>query len=231
LSDQSTSSGSSGASASRARALLIVHEDTPRSVALPDHGELVLGRADDVSLRIEATSLSRRHARFIVDEDGALTVEDLGSHNGTRVGGVAIAPATPLPLHVGDVVECGGVLVLISRRAGAEPATRPDAALVVSDDARWFKRGDADTVNLGRRGALRLLLAALIDRRLQASGTALSMAEMIAVGWPDERIGIESAQARVYTSVQRLRALGLDGVLITRGDGYLVDPAIDVRRG
>jgi pSer/pThr/pTyr-binding forkhead associated (FHA) protein len=229
LSDQSTSSGSSGESAARPRVLLVVHDDSPRSVALPDQGELVLGRADDASLRIEATSLSRRHARFVVGEEGALTVEDLASHNGTRVGGVAIAPSTPLPLLVGDVVECGGVLVLVGR-GGGEPAQR-GSALVVSDDARWFKRGEADAVNLGRRGALRLLLAELVDRRLRAPGTALSMTEMIAAGWPDERIGIESAQARVYTSVQRLRALGLDGVLITRGDGYLVDPAIDVRRG
>jgi pSer/pThr/pTyr-binding forkhead associated (FHA) protein len=227
VNDQSTRSGSTGAAAGPG-ALLVIHEDAPRSVALPERGELVLGRADDVSLSVEATSLSRRHARFVVDEDGALTVEDLASRNGTRVG-VAIAPSVPLPLHVGDVVECGSVLVLVGRR-GAVPTQESASVLVVSADARWFKRGNDDVVNLGRRGALRLLLAELAERRIRKPGTALSTTEMFAVGWPDERVGVESAQARVYTSVQRLRGLGLDGALITRGDGYLLDPAIDVRR-
>ncbi|CAN5922027.1 hypothetical protein BH11MYX4_BH11MYX4_27960 [soil metagenome] len=228
MSDLSTASGESDPASARPRVLLVVHGESSRPHALPDRGELVLGRSDEASLRIEASSLSRRHARFVVGDDGGLTVEDLESHNGTRVGGVAIAPKALLPLHVGDVVECGGVLILVAR--GELGAGRP-GGLVVSEDARWFRRDGADTVNLGRRGALRLLLAALVDRRLAAPGTALSMLEMLAAGWPDERIGFESAQARVYTSVQRLRALGLDELLVTRGDGYLIDPAVDVRRG
>ena len=227
MSDMSTASGEGDQASARPRVLLVVHGDSSRPHALPERGELVLGRADDASLHLEASSLSRRHARFVVG-DGGLTVEDLGSHNGTRIGGVALAPGAPLPLHVGDVVECGGVLILVAR---AELGVGRPAGLVVSEDARWFRRDGADTVTLGRRGALRLLLAALVDRRLSASGTALSMTEMIAAGWPDERIGFESAQARVYTSVQRLRALGLDELLVTRGDGYLIDPSVDVRRG
>ena len=228
MSDMSTTSGDGEGTAARPRVLLVVHGDSSQPHALPERGELVLGRADDASLRIEATSLSRRHASFVVGEGGELTVEDLESHNGTRVGGVAIAPRTVLPLHVGDVVECGGVLIRVAR---GELGTGGRRVLVVSDDARWFRRDMSDTVNLGRRGALRLLLAALVERRIASPGSALSMEEMIAAGWPDERIGFESAQARVYTSVQRLRALGLDDLLVTRGDGYLIDPAIDVRRG
>lgn len=228
MSETLTSSDEGDSASARPRVLIVVHGESSRPYALPDRGELVLGRADDASLRIEATSLSRRHARFVVDEDGGLTVEDLESHNGTRVGGVAIASKALLPLHVGDVVECGGVMILVAR--GELGAGLP-GVLVVSDDARWFRRDGRDGVNLGRRGALRLLLAALVDRRVRAPGTALSMDEMIAAGWPDERIAFESAQARVYTSVQRLRALGLEELLLTRGDGYLINPSVDVRRG
>jgi len=35
---------------------------------------------------------------------------------------------------------------------------------------------------------------------------------------------------RVYSAVRRLRRLGLESVLITRDDGYLLDPAATVIR-
>jgi hypothetical protein len=218
-------------SAPRAPQVLVVFDgDTPARHALPPRGDLVLGRGDDASLRVDNASVSRRHASFVVGEDGEVTVTDLGSHNGTRVGGVAIAPSVALPVHAGDVVECGGVLVLLARadRAASSASQR---SLVVSDDARWFRRDGGDIVNLGRRGALLLLLLALVERRLSAPGTALDVDAMFAAGWPDERIARESATARVYTSVQRLRGLGVGDLLVTRGDGYLLDPEADVRRG
>jgi hypothetical protein len=35
---------------------------------------------------------------------------------------------------------------------------------------------------------------------------------------------------RVYSSIRRLRALGLESTLITRDDGYLLDPAVPFTR-
>jgi pSer/pThr/pTyr-binding forkhead associated (FHA) protein len=212
-----------------ARAYLVIDDASTRRIAIPESGYAVLGRAEDAELRVTSTSVSRRHARFVVRPDGTVTVEDLVSHNGTRIGGVGIAAGHPLPIRVGDVVECGTVLVLLARAEPIPPSERP--SLVVSDDARWFRRDEGDIVNLGRRGALRLLLAELVARRIDAPGTALSVEQMFAAGWPGETIAFTSAQARVYTSVQRLRALGLEGLLVTRGDGYLLEPAADVRRG
>lgn len=213
----------------RARAFVLIDDESTRRIAVPESGHAVLGRADDAELRVTSTSVSRRHARFVQRPDGAVTVEDLASHNGTRIGGVGIAPGHPLPIRIGDVVECGTVLVLLARAEPHPPSER--ATLVVSDDARWLRRDGGDVVNLGRRGALRLLLNELVARRIDAPGTALSVEQMFAAGWPGENIAFTSAQARVYTSVQRLRALGLEGLLVTRGDGYLLDPAADVSRG
>jgi hypothetical protein len=45
-------------------------------------GENVIGRDPDVSVRIEAPGVSRRHARILA-EGGRFTLEDLGSKNGT----------------------------------------------------------------------------------------------------------------------------------------------------
>jgi DNA-binding winged helix-turn-helix (wHTH) protein len=48
-------------------------------------GETVIGRDPGAGLFIDDPSVSRRHARVVVSEDGA-TLEDLGSKNGTRLG-------------------------------------------------------------------------------------------------------------------------------------------------
>jgi len=47
-------------------------------------GETLAGRSDDVAIFLGDVTVSRHHARFLVDEDG-LRVEDLRSTNGTYV--------------------------------------------------------------------------------------------------------------------------------------------------
>ena len=56
-----------------------------REIALHD-GENVLGREQSAAIWIDDSSVSRRHARVVVGESGAV-VEDLGSKNGTLVNG------------------------------------------------------------------------------------------------------------------------------------------------
>ena len=64
-----------------------------REIALR-HGENVLGRDEAAALWIDDDLVSRRHARIVVDETGAV-LEDLGSKNGTRLRGKRIrSPAT-----------------------------------------------------------------------------------------------------------------------------------------
>lgn len=67
-------------------------------------GANVLGRAHGLALCLTHDSLSRRHAKFTVD-NGTVTVEDLGSKNGTQVNGFGIAGA--VPLSHGDKVRVG----------------------------------------------------------------------------------------------------------------------------
>jgi len=53
-----------------------------RGVLQVMEGENLIGRGEEVALRIDADGVSRRHAR-IVEEGGRFTLEDLGSKNGT----------------------------------------------------------------------------------------------------------------------------------------------------
>jgi hypothetical protein len=59
---------------------------------------------------------------------------------------------------------------------------------------------------------------------------ALSAEALVGAGWPDERMRHHAGLLRVYTAVRRLRKLGLAGVLVTRDDGYLLDPCVEFER-
>jgi DNA-binding winged helix-turn-helix (wHTH) protein len=65
-----------------------------REIALRP-GENLLGRDQDAVVWIDDGSVSRRHARIVVGDDGA-TLEDLGSKNGTYCKGRKIRVATAL---------------------------------------------------------------------------------------------------------------------------------------
>lgn len=101
------------------------------------------------------------------------------------------------------------------------------SALQVADDGTWFAT-ESGRVDVARRGAVRRILAALTSARIAAPTKALSVDELFQIGWPGERIPYESQVRRVYTAIWTLRTLGLDGVLLTRDEGYLLDPKRNV---
>jgi DNA-binding winged helix-turn-helix (wHTH) protein len=82
----------------------LIWED--REVALSE-GENVLGRTRRAAVWIDSTSVSRQHARIVIAGDHA-TVEDLGSKNGTCLGGKRLE-GPPTRLADGDVLTLGSV--------------------------------------------------------------------------------------------------------------------------
>jgi DNA-binding winged helix-turn-helix (wHTH) protein len=69
-------------------------------------GATVIGRAQDSGIRIESGGVSRHHARIVVIGDEA-RVEDLGSKNGTFVGGEPVTGSCLL--KDGDEIRVGPV--------------------------------------------------------------------------------------------------------------------------
>lgn len=69
-----------------------------------DPGENLIGRDREAVVWIDDESVSRRHARVTVGAEGA-TIEDLGSKNGTYVGGERIRKAIRLTER--DAVKIG----------------------------------------------------------------------------------------------------------------------------
>lgn len=70
-------------------------------------GENVLGREGPDMILIKSSTVSRRHARIVIDEKGAV-VEDLGSKNGTFVNDQRVT--APTPVVEGDQVRIGSLL-------------------------------------------------------------------------------------------------------------------------
>jgi hypothetical protein len=71
-------------------------------------GEHIIGRDPDIAVRLDGSTVSRRHARLVVTS-GETVLEDLGSKNGTFLGADRVTSA--VPLADGDTIRIGSVLV------------------------------------------------------------------------------------------------------------------------
>ena len=79
---------------------------------------LVLGRhSEQCDLVVAHGSLSRRHARLRIGE-GRLTIEDLGSTNGTIVDGMRLPVETPRPLRDGAQLLLGEIRFVVTETGG-----------------------------------------------------------------------------------------------------------------
>ena len=85
-----------------------------RSIALAA-GENVIGRDPAAEVWLDRASVSRRHARLVVGPRSAV-LEDLGSRNGTCVGGKRID--SPTDLSSGDAIRIGGVTLVFHASRG-----------------------------------------------------------------------------------------------------------------
>ena len=103
------------------------------------------------------------------------------------------------------------------------PATSLDQ-LEVSPDGVWFRVGAGHRVDVAKREPLRRILAHLVARREDAPSRAVHAEELTAAGWPGERMVAAAASNRLRNAIATLRRMGLKNVLLTRSDGYMLDP-------
>jgi DNA-binding winged helix-turn-helix (wHTH) protein len=89
-------------------------------------GDNVVGRDPEAEVALDDTTVSRRHARIVVSDAGA-TIEDLGSKNGTSVGGARVRER--VALHDGDQIAFGDLVVLYREtKAGQTTLSRAGSA-------------------------------------------------------------------------------------------------------
>jgi len=114
--------------------------------------------------------------------------------------------------------------------AKLHPADAAKAAMEVGPECRWFKPPEGERYDFKRGKALRLMLEALVQKRLSAPGEVLTVEQLFGFGWPGEKALPEAAANRVYVNLSRLKDMGLRHVLLRRDDGYLLEPSLEVTR-
>jgi DNA-binding winged helix-turn-helix (wHTH) protein len=93
-------------------------------------GENILGRGLEGVSEVDLPTISRRHARVVVAED-RLTVEDLGSKNGTWLNDERVSD--PRALTDGDVLRLGSARFRLRVRRSADATETSDT--LPSDDS------------------------------------------------------------------------------------------------
>ena len=140
-----------------------------------------------------------------------------------------------VPPELSSALVASGATGSMSTRTHAELgvpscASASPARWAVGAEGRSLVSPGGEPLDLTRHGALRRVLDALVTKRLASPGVALSADALLELAWPDERVRYDAGMLRVYTAVRRLRKLGLGGALLTRDDGYLLDPAVTFER-
>src|SRR5512143_2677526 len=99
---------------------LVIEDEAGTRSIVPFAGEpIVVGRAPEgVTFRLTDRNVSRRHARFVL-QNGSAFVEDLGSLLGTRVNGERIAGKRRL--REGDLVQIGDYDLAVLAEAAVLP--------------------------------------------------------------------------------------------------------------
>jgi two-component system, NtrC family, response regulator AtoC len=91
---------------------------------LPASGSIKIGRDERADVRITDDLASRMHAQLDVESSSRLTVEDLGSSNGTFVRGEKIEPGRRVTLQLGEALTIGFTHLMVQRRRPVAPARR-----------------------------------------------------------------------------------------------------------
>jgi len=119
-------------------------------------GENLIGRDPSSDVLLSDGTVSRRHARIIIEGDIAY-LEDLGSTNGTRLNGQPVSPGQRVPLPQQAELQFGSAVLTLELPEGfktplvAEEVAPPLAYLVNQEDPSQRYPLYARPLKIGRR--------------------------------------------------------------------------------
>ena len=108
----------------RSGRVMVVWQGGAITRELPARGRLVVGRAPECEVRVEDASVSRHHAALEI-ADGRVTIEDLGSANGTKVRGERLARGERRVIASGESIDVGTTHLVVTAPQPARDV--PDA--------------------------------------------------------------------------------------------------------
>ena len=210
-------------------------EATSKLVPLADSVEVLFGRSQTSSVWIDHESVSRRHA-LVRRKGSTVTVEDLGSRNGTLVNGSPIA--TPRRLSPGDEITVGPTVAILATTT----AIRRRVTVGTLTELEDRLGAEADRAHRYQR-ALGLLMLRLegnpdaVAARLDGIAAELRQMDVLAEYGPDEfAVVLPEADAAATAAVAKRLASVRDRVTVHVGtatfpvDGTAVGELIGAAR-
>jgi DNA-binding NtrC family response regulator len=189
------------------------------SQPLPISGVVSIGRSTKCMVQIDDAMASREHARIHVGSDGGvhvLTIEDVGSANGTRVRDAVIKPGEPAAILPGDAIMIGSTVIMVLQN-------RPPAGLRRLWSHAYFEtRLEDECARVARTRSsfslarIRFVGAAPWTKVMPVLARDLSAPHVFATYGPKDYeilfvdIQDAEAQALVGTLVEAFRAAGLE---------------------
>lgn len=170
-------------------ALMVVSDARVQWFPLADGQRAVIGRDPGCEVFVEDASLSREHAAVVV-RGSRVELEDLGSSNGSSVGGAAARPGARVVLPLDAVAELGSTVVVLRRRS-AVPADALGPYRRAQERILRAAQGEANVLLLGESGVGKRTLAEAMHA---AAGDVGSLRVTQCAGlddaalrrWPDE---------------------------------------------
>jgi two-component system response regulator AtoC len=132
--------------------LVVLGTGLPVTHALAADAEVVIGRSDQADVKVDEESISRRHAILRIGDN--ITLEDLGSLNGSRVRDRALRKGDVAAIVPGEAFEIGKVMCIVQRKSGEKKpgrGLRPHSYVEARIDEEIERRADgAAGVSLAR---------------------------------------------------------------------------------
>jgi diguanylate cyclase (GGDEF)-like protein len=125
-------------------ACLIMVRGGPKGHQYPlTQPEMILGRDPGVDIPITESSISRKHAKIFQHAAGKVTLEDLGSSNGTFINDKRMAPNQPTTLAKEDMIRFGQVILKYLPAGEIETMMIGDLSLAAHTDpmTKIFNKG------------------------------------------------------------------------------------------
>jgi DNA-binding NtrC family response regulator len=202
-------------------------------INLPETGEVTFGRSRGATVVVDHDKVSRLHTRIRRTADG-ITVEDLGSRNGTRVNGDRIEG--PRAVVAGDEITVGPATAVVGATTRITRRTR--IAEPESFEARVTAEVDR-SARYQRRVAVAALRVVGDDAVIEALGRAIRPMDLLADYGGDlyalalPELSRDEATAMMRRLISEARALGTDiraGLAIAPDDAMSTDALLERSR-
>ncbi len=208
--------------------------DTGRVEQLPEGSEVSLGRSPESTFMLQDPRISARHA-VVRRQDGKVTVQDLGSANGTYVNGDAVEGNDRREVKSGDEIQLGETVLVLSSGVPGATGLGPAPTVMGSVPTDVREQGRKSTRNLIIVGAIAVLAAGIAAAiaLTRDSGKETRVIERIPATVTEQQVPTtpdipdiieknRTATVRIFAKLSPEAAATGSGSVIDQGQGLII---------